>query len=84
MLSTNTEPEPEITGVEQQVRGRRKRVVPLEARKKPEVVKVYKVYNTAMNGVDVNDQIIQKLLSAMNHFTDMVEVLIMVKFMYFN
>ena len=53
LLSTNTAPEPEINAVEQIVRGRRKRVVPPEAMKKPEVVKVY---NTGMNGVDVNDQ----------------------------
>ena len=52
-LSTNTPPEPKIHAVEQVVRGRRKRVVPAEWMKKPDVVVVY---NSGMNGVDVNDQ----------------------------
>ena len=53
LLSTNTPPEPEIHAVQQVVRGRRKRVVPAEAMKKPDVVPIY---NEGMNGVDVNDQ----------------------------
>ena len=53
LLSTNTPPEPEIHAVQQVVRGRRKRVVPAEAMKKPDVVPIY---NQGMNGVDVNDQ----------------------------
>ena len=53
LLSTNTPPEPEIHAVQQVVRGRRKRVVPAESMKKPDVVVVY---NSGMNGVDVNDQ----------------------------
>ena len=53
LLSTNTPPEPEIHAVQQVVRGRRKRVVPTESMKKPDVVVVY---NSGMNGVDVNDQ----------------------------
>lgn len=53
LLSTNTIPEVEIH-VEQQVeRGQRKQVVPADAMKKPNVVVVY---NSGMNGVDVNDQ----------------------------
>ena len=53
LLSTNTSPEPEIHAIRQVVRGRRKRVVPADAMKKPDVVGVY---NGGMNGVDVNDQ----------------------------
>ena len=53
LLSTNTSPEPEIHAIRQVVRGRRKRVVPADAMKKPDVVDVY---NGGMNGVDVNDQ----------------------------
>ena len=53
LLSTNTAPNPEILAVQERVNGRRKRVVPDNAMKKPEVVKVY---NSGMNGVDVNDQ----------------------------
>ena len=53
LLSTNTPPDPEIHAVQQVVRGRRKRVVPAESMKKPDVVVVY---NSGMNGVDVNDQ----------------------------
>ena len=49
LLSTNTPPEPEIHGV----RARSKRVVPAESMKKPNVVVVY---NSGMNGADVNDQ----------------------------
>jgi len=52
LLSTNTPPEPEIHAVQQVVRGQRKRVVPMESIRKPNVV----VYNSGMNGVDVNDQ----------------------------
>ena len=52
LLSTNTPPEPEIHAVQQIVQARRKRVVP-EWIKKPDVVVVY---NSGMNGVDVNDQ----------------------------
>ena len=51
LLSTNTAPEPEINAVEQIVRRRTKLVVPPKAMKKPEVVKMY---NTGINGVDVN------------------------------
>ena len=46
-------PEPEIHAVQQVVQGRRKRVVPAESMKKSDVVVVY---NSGMNGVDVNDQ----------------------------
>ena len=53
LLSTTTPPETEIHAVQQVVRGRRKRVVPAEAMKKPDVVPIY---NEGMNGVDVNDQ----------------------------
>ena len=53
LLSTNTPPESEIHAVQQVVRRRRKRVVPTESMKKPDVVIVY---NSEMNGVDVNDQ----------------------------
>ena len=53
LLSTNTPPEPEIHAVQQVVRGWRKRVVPAESMKKPDVVVVY---NSGMNGVYVNDQ----------------------------
>ena len=53
LLSSNTPPEPEIHAVQQVVRGRRKRVVPEEHMKKPDVITVY---NSGMNGVDVNDQ----------------------------
>ena len=53
LLLTNTSPEPEIHTIQQVVRGRRKRVVPADAMKKPDVVDVY---NGGMNGVDVNDQ----------------------------
>ena len=53
LLSTNTPPEPEIHAVQQVVRGQRKRVVPVESIKKPDVVVVY---NSGMNGVNVNDQ----------------------------
>ena len=54
MLSTNVQPETEIHAVQQRnTRGRMKRVVPDDAKKKPEVVSVY---NSGMNGVDVNDQ----------------------------
>ena len=54
MLSTNVQPETEIHAVQQRnMRGRMKRVVPDDAKKKPEVVSVY---NSGMNGVDVNDQ----------------------------
>ena len=53
LLSTNTSPEPEIHAIRQVVRRRRKRVVPADAMKKPDVVDVY---NGGMNGVDVNDQ----------------------------
>ena len=53
LLLTNTAPDPEILAVEERVNGRRKRVVPDDAMKKPEVVKAY---NSDMNGVDVNDQ----------------------------
>ena len=52
-LPTNTPTEQEIHAVEQVLRGRRKRVVPSEAMKKPDVMGVY---NSGMNGVDVNDQ----------------------------
>jgi len=53
LVATNTPPEPEIHTVQQVVQGRRKRVVPAESMKKPDVVVVY---NSGMNGVDVNDQ----------------------------
>ena len=53
LLSTSTPPEPEIHAVQQVVWRRRKRVVPAELIKKPDVVVVY---NSGMNGVDVNDQ----------------------------
>jgi len=53
LLSTNTPPEPEIHAVQQVVWGWRKRVVPAESMKKPDVVVVY---NSGMNGVNVNDQ----------------------------
>ena len=53
LLSTNTPPEAEIHAEQQIVRGRRKRVVPADSMKKPDVVAVY---NDGMNGVDVNDQ----------------------------
>ena len=53
LLLTNTPPEPEIHAVQQVVRGQRKQVMPAESMKKPDVVVVY---NSRMNGVDVNDQ----------------------------
>ena len=54
MLSTNVLPETEIHAVQQtNMRGRMKRVVPDDAKKKPEVVSVY---NSGMNSIDVNDQ----------------------------
>jgi len=53
LLSTNAPPEPEIHTVQQVVQGWRKQVVPAESMKKPDVVVVY---NSGMNGVDVNDQ----------------------------
>ena len=52
LLSTNTPPEPEIHAVQQVMRGR-KRVVPAEAMKTPDVVPIY---NQGMKRVDVNDQ----------------------------
>ena len=52
-LPTNTPTEQEIHAVGQVLRGRRKRVVPSEAMKKPDVMGVY---NSGMNGVDVNEQ----------------------------
>ena len=51
LLSTNTAPDPEIQAVEERVNGRRKRFVPDDAMKKPEVIKVY---NNGMNSADVN------------------------------
>lgn len=53
LLTTNTPPEPEIHAVQQVVWGWRKRVVPAESMKKPDVVVVY---NSGMNGVNVNAQ----------------------------
>ena len=53
LLSTNTPSESKIHAVQQVVQGRRKRVMPAESMKKPDVVVVY---NSGMNGVDVNDQ----------------------------
>ena len=53
LLFTNTPSEAEIHGEREIVCGRRKRVVPADLMKKPDVVTVY---NDCMNGVDVNDQ----------------------------
>ena len=53
LLSTNTPPERQIHAVQQLVGRRKKRVVPADSMKKPDVVNVY---NGGMNGVDVNDQ----------------------------
>ena len=53
LLLTNMPPEPETHAVQQVVQGWRKQVVPAEMMKKPDVVVVY---NSGMNGVDVNEQ----------------------------
>ena len=53
LLSANTPPEPEIHAVQSVVQGRKKRVVPAESMKKPDVDVVY---NSAMNRVSVDDQ----------------------------
>ena len=53
ILSTNTSPASQIFAERQKVGGRLKLVVPKELMVKPPVIEVY---NSGMNGVDVNDQ----------------------------